>query len=190
MSSTSRGGQRSPADNYPTPAWCVRRFAERFRLPGSRWLEPCVGDGAICRALAQAGQKPSAGWTMVDIRPECEELVQDISGEFTPGDFIDHAAIEFPRWSTSFDVAITNPPFSLALPILQACLRVSKITILLLRLNWLGSEERHSILAANPPDLYIHASPVPSTNVLFSRTYAPRSKSYAIRLTPPGSGLD
>jgi hypothetical protein len=163
MSSTNRGSQRSPADNYPTPAWCVRRFAERFRLPGSRWLEPCAGDGAIVKAFNQgAGLGPAqrGNWTMVEIRDECAHDLASL-GPFYITDFLGWAP---PRdYDDVFDVAITNPPFSLALPILQKCLTLAKVTILLLRLNWLGSEERHSFLTANPPDIYILPNRPPFT---------------------------
>jgi hypothetical protein len=44
MSSTNRGAAREPADNYPTPSWCVRRLLEAVELPPGRWLEPACGE--------------------------------------------------------------------------------------------------------------------------------------------------
>ena len=58
---------RAAYDYYPTPAWCVRRLLEAVDLPGGRWLEPAVGDGAIVRSVDAA--RDDVRWTTIDVRP-------------------------------------------------------------------------------------------------------------------------
>jgi hypothetical protein len=50
-----------------------------------------------------------------------------------------------------FDVAITNPPFRIALPVVKKCMELAKMTIMLLRLNFWGSDERQEFLERFPP---------------------------------------
>jgi len=55
-----------------------------------------------------------------------------------------------------YDVAITNPPFYLAEPILRRAMQHSRHVLLLLRLNFLGSERRHEFLRTHmPDDIYV-----------------------------------
>jgi len=152
VSATNRGAERASADYYPTPAWCVRRLLEACPIPAAGgpelrprlWLEPCVGDGAIVRAVNGVALIAPT-WISADIRESCE-----------------------PTWLGSYldwlpprpDVIITNPPFSLSFPIAQKALRdcPQGHVALLLRLNWLGSgteSGRSEWLRKNPPDVYV-----------------------------------
>jgi hypothetical protein len=54
-----------------------------------------------------------------------------------------------------FDVAITNPPFRLALPIVQKCMKLAKMTVMLLRLNFWGSADRRAFMTAFPPQTLV-----------------------------------
>ena len=77
MSSTKRGGQRSPADNYPTPPWCVYRFLEKGpELPGGLWYEPCAGDGSIIRSVND--RRSDVNWAATEIRPEACKLLRSM----------------------------------------------------------------------------------------------------------------
>jgi len=49
------------------------------------------------------------------------------------------------------DVAFTNPPFSLALPFLVKMLVECDTVIALLRINFLGSQQRKTFWQAHPP---------------------------------------
>lgn len=154
MSATNRGGQRSPADFYATPAWCVRRFLERCTLPRGRWLEPTAGEGHLLRAVASV--RPALDWTAVELRPECAPLLDATGARVRVGNFLSadrewlglHGAEEF-------DVAIGNPPFRYALECIEAARRVARITAMLLRLDFLESDERAEFLRAWTPDVYV-----------------------------------
>lgn len=156
MSSTNRGGQRSPADFYPTPAWCVHRLLEnhRFRaaagldVPGpKRWLEPCVGDGAIIRAVREV--EPGIVWSAGDIRPDasCDGLFVRV------GDFL--SAKPGFGWGEDIGLVISNPPFSLAEPIIRHADVFSDSVVMLLRLAFLSSGKRAPFMRERTPDVYV-----------------------------------
>lgn len=163
MSSTNRGGKRSPADFYPTPPYCVVRLLEalhqygppglNYILPGGTWLEPCAGDGAIIRAVAR--MRDDVDFHAHELREECEpELVKiDAVSKVSFGDFL----LRLPDNAKPmpYAVAITNPPFSIAMDVLTHCMLFSPIVIMLLRLNYLESEDRCEFMRKHCPDLYV-----------------------------------
>ena len=59
-----------------------------------------------------------------------------------------------------FDIAITNPPFNIAMEVIQKALkdvRAGGLVIMLLRLNFFGSRERQGFFQKNMPVLtYVH----------------------------------
>lgn len=61
---------------------------------------------------------------------------------------------------SSFDMIITNPPFNLALPIIEKALDILPIwgyCIMLLRLNFFGSKARKKFFESNMPiETYVH----------------------------------
>lgn len=155
MSSTNRGGQRSPADNYPTPAWCVHRLLEgcrEFPREGS-WLEPCAGDGAIIQAIQATGLvPPEVAWTAVELREECRgKLAQLVKVDAVVIDDLLTLEWDGPK----FDVAITNPPFSLAMPIIQRLWTMANHVLVLERLNFLGTPGRAAVFRERMPDVYV-----------------------------------
>lgn len=151
MSSTKRGGKRNESDSYPTPGWVTRVLlrevaAGRSRVrPEGLWLEPAAGDGGIVRV----GQRvmPKILWQAVELRHECFEpgrlgrwCRNIVCADFLTLDFADH-----------FDVAITNPPFSLAEQFLDHMRQVSRYVVLLLRFGFLESAKRHARLSVDMP---------------------------------------
>ena len=111
MSATNRGGKRSDGDFYPTPAWCVDRLLEEVELPAGRWLEPAAGDGAIIQAVN--AKRDDVRWQAIELSPRHKSKLGRLVGKESTkiGDFVDLA----PWMATaSFDVVITNPPFTLA----------------------------------------------------------------------------
>lgn len=149
MSATGRGSKRIANDVYCTPDWCVRALMKNLKLPHGLWLEPCAGDGAIIEAVSVCGVW--ALWHTFDIRPECEESLhaQSTVTHICAGvDFLD-AIIPY------YDVCMTNPPYALAMEFVQKAIRYSRITVMLLRLNWLGSQTRNRFLIENPPSVYV-----------------------------------
>lgn len=154
MSATNRGATRIAHDNYPTPAWCVHRLLDVVSLPNSDWLEPCAGDGAIIRAVRDARLLPDS-WTAVELREECREALLPLADQVAIADFLSWA----PTCTSAppFAVAITNPPYSLARQIIDACLPIARYTVMLLRLNFLGSAARCEWWRSMPrmPDIYV-----------------------------------
>lgn len=153
MSSTNRGSQRLPYDQYETPPWAVERFLdERLKdLPTSgRWIEPCAGSGSIIRTVNSV-ITPVPKWTAAELWPKYKRRLVGLVGEASVliGDFL---TMEFDE---RFAVAITNPPFSIAYEVIQKCLRIADWVIMLLRVNWLGSETRHRFLTTFAPDVHV-----------------------------------
>ncbi len=151
LSSTNRGGKRTPSDFYPTPRWCVRRLLEGAELPGGRWLEPCVGHGAV--VAATAGARSDVHWTGVDVQPE---FADHVAGLGVPVDF--HVS-DFISWKPSaereFDVVITNPPYSIAQGVIERSFELAPVVVMLLRLNYLASGGRAAFMRQYPPDVFV-----------------------------------
>ena len=152
MSSTNRGAQRIENDVYNTPEWCVRRLLEAVQLPVGKWLEPAVGEGAIIRAVkSRSVLAPLVEWTAVDIRGFTG--IVDVGHGF---------AADFLRWEprmgdvgNPFKVCITNPPYSLAQQFIEHALDLADTVVMLLRLNYLGSEDRAPFWHSHPTDVYV-----------------------------------
>jgi len=150
MSSTNRGGQRVPDDNYETPAWCVERILEQLELPGQWWLDPCAGTGAIIRAAS--ANRPDLYWGAVELRKECEEPLSRCATTVRIADFGGSCSKSIMgKW----DVILTNPPYNQAEQFIEMCLPLATWTVMLLRLNYLGSEKRSEFLRAHTPDVYV-----------------------------------
>jgi len=147
MSSTNRGSRRSPADFYPTPAWCVRRLLDEVVLPGGGWVEPCAGDGAIVRAVSAV--RDDVVWTCNEVRATCEEPLRGLGATVRIG--------ETQGWRPDerAAVAITNPPFRLAMDMVAWSRRHADVAVLLLRLNFVATARRAPFMRAHPPDVYV-----------------------------------
>ena len=135
------------AEYYPTPAWVVHRLLEALPLPGGDWLEPCVGDGHVVRAVdgfkpwADLGAKPHARWVTQDIRSTPSAThVGDYIKQRTPG---------------AFDVGLTNPPFSKAVHFVRQMFTQCRHVAILQRLDWMGSAGRRNFFAQTRPDVYV-----------------------------------
>ncbi|MFA6168180.1 MAG: hypothetical protein WC700_16280 [Gemmatimonadaceae bacterium] len=138
MSARGRGAVIRPSENYPTPAWCVHRLLEALPLPCGAWLEPCAGEGAIVKAC-----RLPVRWTTWDLRPVKATKTGDalqLAQEAREG---------------AFRVGLTNPPFSLAGPLLGALRPICEHVVMLLRLNWLASAARHPVLSLDMPDVFV-----------------------------------
>ena len=148
MSSTGRKEDRVEGDVYPTPRWCVRRLLEACSdLPTGLWAEPCVGEGAIVQAVREA-RGDVCRWVTQDLRivPAPHNSVAHYGGDFlgAPGDMFRDEDVR---------VLLTNPPFSLARSFIERSeeLMPRAWRIFLLRLNFLGSDDRHAWLSRNMP---------------------------------------
>lgn len=145
MSATGRSDVRRKDDFYETPEWCVRRLLEACPLPVGRWLEPAVGEGAIVRAVnSLPGLATGARWDCLDVRSNQHGDV---------GDFLvlAESMAKLPRW----DVAITNPPYSLAAEFARSMLALAYHVAILTRINFLAAGTRRSFFASCMPDVYV-----------------------------------
>lgn len=187
MSSTGRGRERQSDDTYITPAWCVHSIlSELSLLETGTFLEPCAADGSLIRACRPF--VPEAQWKACEIREECWDDLSLEVGEANlyRGNFLD---AEVGR----VDVVITNPPYSLAMEFVEKCIRISNLTVMLLRLNFLGSMKRNDFFRSHAPDVYV-LSKRPSfiLNKTDSTEYAwfvfhhePRTEGRLMVLSPP-----
>lgn len=156
VAAPARRKARVKLDDYPTPAWPVRRLLEvpRVQSLGGLWLEPSAGAGAIIRTAEAEGVQ--ALWTAVELNPAHREQLDATGAAAYTADFLDWArAREECPHLPPFDFALGNPPFSLALEFVQACLLVARQVCLLLRVGFLETEERNVWVRAHVPDLYV-----------------------------------
>ena len=155
MSSTNRGKQRHRNDNYATPAWCVDRLLEakpKFWTNAATVLEPCAGDGAIIRATQEFEVVPR-GWVAIELRKAKAIWAALKKLQYTTpicGDLFK----SFPH-DEHYDLALTNPPFSLAWEMLHFLWKYTDHICFLLRLNFLGAEYRQAWLQQHMPDIYV-----------------------------------
>jgi hypothetical protein len=139
---------------YPTPPWVTHRFIERaVSLPKGSWLEPCAGNGDIIQAVNDVIEKP-VYWHANEIRSETESDLRKMANQVTISDFIAWETPP-PGSPTKFDVIITNPPFSLALPIIKKSLELADYVVVLVRLNFIGSTKRTAFFKEMMPDIYV-----------------------------------
>lgn len=159
MSATNRGGERVTADNYPTPSWCVRRLLEAVDLPTGLWIDPCAGDGAIVRAANTFFEAPVLSWNTIELRRTKQTArVREIPNvrHAVFGDFLTCGIdVRWRRSEVPFRVCITNPPYSLAEEVIGRSLDLAEWVVMLLRLNFLASEDRVSFMRSMPPDVYV-----------------------------------
>lgn len=148
MSATGRGEKRAENDFYETPAWLSEAFL--WALRNKRYhvteaLEPACGNGAISRVV----------WEVFGLRrlKQIDIRDQTIVGEFQKANFL-HLIPD-----PSFDLVITNPPYSLAQEFCERAMlwRRSRhsVVAMLLRLNFLESQKRASWLRQNTPSIYV-----------------------------------
>lgn len=158
MSATGRGGTRVVDDNYPTPPWCPRRLLEGVSLPGGTYLEPAAGDGAIISEVKRL--RSDITWSAVELREACRaQLARLVHPQaLVIGDFLALGkvwAAHLPPGQKPYTGIITNPPYSLAQDFIEASLRIAHVVVMLLRINFLGSERRYELLRQHSPDVYV-----------------------------------
>lgn len=161
-SHTGRGKARVPFDFYPTPPWCVDRLLDRHGYEllwaDMRALEPTVGDGAIVRAVdawtAREGIVGRSEWTGVELRRgallDGTELDCHIEG-------VDFRS--WHPWDEPFDLSLGNPPFSIAESIIRHAMEFSRVVVMLLRVDFLGSADRVPFWAGPGADPCIRVLP-------------------------------
>lgn len=127
------GTRKKTGNNYETPSWAVEALLKRESFDGEI-LEPCCGLGNISKTLEKYGYKVISS----DIRSD-----ENIYG--TGG--VDVHSIQ-----QSYSNIITNPPYTRKLHemIRHMSLIYKNKMALLLRLNFLESEQRFELFASSP----------------------------------------
>ena len=128
-------------DSFYTPPWAY----ESLPIDWTRYkdgLEPSMGDGRIFGFLEDQGVKMDGR----DLDWQSETNQDE----------------DFLNWDGYVDLIMTNPPFSKALEFMVHGINRCKTMLLLLPLNYLGSQKRHKFYSVNPPDSLFVLSKRPS----------------------------
>lgn len=177
MSSTNRknAAQRNAADYYITPQYCIGDFLHAFKedfdalkeITGqfdsdivNPWgdkqitiIDPCAGGDAEYPMSYPEAIRKCSGWNYNDI--DTCDIREDSLAKFK-GDYLSRHVCE-----GCYDMAITNPPFNIALEIIKRTLadvHEGGWVIMLLRLNFFGSQERSAWFKENMPlATYVHS---------------------------------
>jgi hypothetical protein len=162
MSSTNRSAAREKhvSDYYVTPLHTIREFLEAFNKDVSfgqdepmMILDPCAGGDATNPMAYPNAITNYSGWNVgqihtIDIRPDSKAMVI--------GDYLQMTSLQ----PGDYEMALTNPPFNIAMDVINKCLTEVKPggwVIMLLRLNFFGSKERQGFWQKNMPMLtYVH----------------------------------
>lgn len=141
MSATGRGAIRHKHDEYVTPDWSIERLLERYTPagPGTVWFDPCASRGELI-ATAQKLCPAGVRWIANELNPECAEALTSVCGQGACG-IGDFLAMPPPA-APIVDVILTNPPYSKAEEFVEQSLRFARISVMLLRLNFLGGRDR------------------------------------------------
>jgi hypothetical protein len=126
---------RNAYDFYPTPSWCYEKLPINYSKYSTA-LEPCAGDGRILQFLTSKGLETDY----------CE--IQE--------------GKDFFEYSNTVDLILTNPPYSLAQEFVVHSLSLAPTVIMLLRLNFLGAQKRHTFWKENEPTSLFVLSKRPS----------------------------
>jgi hypothetical protein len=164
MSATGRnlpGAERHADDFYATPPWCVEALLRGSNLPSGRWLEPTAGDGAIVEEVLH--HRIDVEWHLVESRAEELRvgggLLSRLLKPDCPTDRVASVEIRdfltMPAPAQPFDVALGNPPFNLALEVIQHALTMSSVVCMLLRINFLASQKRAAWMREHTPSIYV-----------------------------------
>ena len=144
MSSTNRGRDRNALDFYETPPEVTRMILARLQ-PASIVIDPCCGDRAILRVVAEVW--PRAACAGIDIDPaRAANKHADALGDMS--------------WGCRGATIITNPPFSRAEEFVRRALHEagpSGTVAMLLRLAFLESRGRAALHIERPSDVFVLA---------------------------------
>jgi hypothetical protein len=153
---SAKGRKPKTADTgsefYPTEPWVVEALLESplVALPGGRWIEPCAGTGSIVRA--SRASRRDVTWHMHEIDPHFTDhliAVGDVGDRMVIGDFVSY------DWQHPIaDVAIMNPPFTLTMQFVRACMERARTVVMLQRVGWFGTPTRAPWLREHCPDVY------------------------------------
>ena len=153
--------KRSPYDFYPTPESAFEALYNADRL---NWcfmhkiLEPCAGDGNLVRFI-KAREPQKYVWANELDKEHQPQLETSGANHYSYNDFL-----TMPASPEYYNMIITNPPFSLAQPILEKVLDewCPERAVMLLRLNFLASQRRKEFWQKHLPSCIYVLSKRPS----------------------------
>lgn len=157
MSSTRGQQARNDSDYYFTPQIAIDRFLRAMlevapEFLQGEFLDPCAGGH---RGAPMAYPHALERWGVHASRIE----TVDIRDDSPANHHADYLGWKAPK---SYDVVITNPPFVHALPIIQRSLEIVKpggYVVMLLRLNFLGTQDRFPFWSENLPRwIFVHSA--------------------------------
>jgi SAM-dependent methyltransferase len=126
--------------------------------PGMRILEPSCGKGAIARVLREEyGKTIVIVGIEIDKRRAAQARKAKV-GELAVFDLVeatDLFKVKPEEFEAPFDIAITNPSFSIWLPVAEHCFQFAPTTTLLLPLNAISSKKRSDWWRAHPAHLRV-----------------------------------
>lgn len=159
--------ERSKYDFYPTPK---EAFLALYEADKENWndihsiLEPAAGDGNLINYISEVKSDVLMLATELDMDSHKESLINALNKfdafvyELNNTDYLKYKPTLTPN------LVITNPPFSIAQEFIEHTLEVIKPdrTIMLLRLNFLGSQKRKDFWRKHPPSKIYVLSKRPS----------------------------
>jgi hypothetical protein len=166
VSSTNRGADRHAADYYITPQQPIADFlsayledAEELGLPIPRVvLDPCAGGDAEHPMAYPTALRAHPVFLSIDTPIVTLDYRADSPCDYPGTDFLTWVA---PTGHNQPEMVITNPPFIIAQDIINRALAVVRpggAVVMLLRLNYFGTEKRKAWWQANMPvATYIHS---------------------------------
>lgn len=154
---------REKDDNYETPAWCVHAIWPHVRPIQGNVLDPTCGRGAIFEALEGKIEKHRLFGIEIDVGRAAQAKYRAhrvIHGDFlevAPNPMTFQGANDVLGWKPS--LILTNPPYRPALSIVQRSLEIVRPhggeVAMLLRVNFLGSQERGPWWVDHLADMYV-----------------------------------
>lgn len=155
MSATNRGRKASGLDFYRTPAWCIEKILPELPLGGSI-LEPCAGDGAIIKAMIQAGVDSDI-IDAIEIDGAHEKSLRALNVDFAIADSLAGCGM----WAAPHGLVIMNPPFNKAEAFCRYAIAAQckhrGTTAVLMRLAMLEGAKRVAFWAEHPADVFVLA---------------------------------
>lgn len=153
--------KKNATEFYPTPIPVAKTFAASGIIPlEGRFLEPCVGQGAIIQGFSRHCQQngiEGPSWTGVELLPNLANVARTRCPKaiILCADALQHSF-------EPYDVIITNPPFSLAEALYHRLRPLCSYLVFLLRVGWLEADCRQDeLLSKDLPALSV-ISPRPS----------------------------
>lgn len=144
-----QGGSRPKGDFYATPRSAVIALLDKEHF-GNSVIEPCCGNGAISKVLAEKGHEVIS-----------RDLYDWGFGE-TGRDFLDDEVVDV-------DAVITNPPFRLSMEFTLQALKCTKSrqgkVAMLNRIQWLEGIKRKTLFENYPlSKVWVFSRRIPRMN--------------------------